>query len=61
VCFYWRAFNVESQERLTIESALRRAVAENAFELHYQPRISASTGQIVGAEALLRWRDKEHG
>ena len=61
VCFYSRAFNVESQERLTIESALRRAVAENALQLHYQPRIGAATGQIFCVEALLRWRDEEHG
>ena len=45
----------------TLEAALRTAVKENALELHYQPVVRISDGAIVGAEALLRWNDAEHG
>jgi diguanylate cyclase (GGDEF)-like protein/PAS domain S-box-containing protein len=45
----------------TLESALRSAVKENALTLHYQPVVRISDNAIVGAEALLRWHDEEHG
>jgi diguanylate cyclase (GGDEF)-like protein/PAS domain S-box-containing protein len=45
----------------TLESALRTAVKENALTLHYQPVVRVSDKTIVGAEALLRWHDDEHG
>lgn len=43
-------------ERLTQERALRLALANDGFELHYQPEYDASTCHWVAAEALLRWR-----
>ena len=45
----------------TLERALRVAVKENALRLYYQPVIRISDRAIVGAEALLRWSDPEHG
>ena len=45
----------------TLESALRTAVNEEALKLHYQPVLRMSDKAIVGAEALLRWHDPEHG
>jgi len=49
------------QERRSLELALRRAVAENAFELHYQPQVSLDDGHLTGFEALIRWRHPERG
>ena len=43
------------------EEALRRALAEGQFRLHYQPKVSLESGQIMGAEALLRWEDPGRG
>ncbi len=45
----------------TLESALRTAVKENALHLHYQPVVRINDRTIIGAEALLRWHDPEHG
>src|SRR6218665_3163686 len=46
---------------LQIENALRRALERQQFEMHYPPRGSLRAGQVVGAEALLRWRHPELG
>jgi diguanylate cyclase (GGDEF)-like protein/PAS domain S-box-containing protein len=45
----------------TLERALRTAVTEEALTLHYQPVVRMTDKAIVGAEALLRWHDAEHG
>ena len=53
-----------AQRRLkqhTLESALRTALKDNLLELHYQPVVRIDDNQVVGAEALLRWNDPEHG
>jgi diguanylate cyclase (GGDEF)-like protein/PAS domain S-box-containing protein len=44
-----------ARERLEVEAQLRHALAHNGFELHYQPILELATGQVIGAEALLRW------
>ena len=41
---------------LSIEQALREALKRGEFSLHWQPRVSVATWEVLGAEALLRWR-----
>ncbi len=59
--FYTPAMNDEALERVKIESALRNALDRNEFVLHYQPQVHLGSGEIVGMEALIRWRHPELG
>lgn len=59
--FFSPAMLVEAQNRLLLENELRRAIPENEFILHYQPRIDLCSGRIVGVEALARWQHRERG
>lgn len=51
----------QSREQVELLQELRGAVARGEFELFYQPKIYAPTGEITGAEALLRWRHPQRG
>jgi diguanylate cyclase (GGDEF)-like protein/PAS domain S-box-containing protein len=59
--FFTRELNALMTEQLELETHLRRALERNQFVLRYQPRVNLATGQIVGAEALLRWRIPQRG
>jgi diguanylate cyclase (GGDEF)-like protein/PAS domain S-box-containing protein len=59
--FYAPSMHDRVAERLSLETRLRRAVEAHEFELHYQPKVDLRTGTVVGLEALMRWRDPEHG
>jgi diguanylate cyclase (GGDEF)-like protein len=59
--FFSKEIKAQSIERLTLESALRRALECEQFSLHYQPKIDMTSGQITGVEALLRWAHPELG
>jgi diguanylate cyclase (GGDEF)-like protein/PAS domain S-box-containing protein len=59
--FFTRELNALMTERLELETYLRRALERKQFVLRYQPRINLATGQMVGAEALLRWRIPQRG
>lgn len=51
--------NMESKNiaDLQLENELREAIPNNELVVHYQPKYSSETGEIVGAEALVRWYD----
>ena len=59
--FFTPAMNVRAVERQAIEEGLRRALKQNEFALHYQPKVDLKTGAIIGAEALLRWTHSTRG
>jgi diguanylate cyclase (GGDEF)-like protein len=59
--FFAREMNERVESQIMIEAALRRALKNEEFVLHYQPRVSAATGRATGAEALLRWKHPEWG
>jgi diguanylate cyclase (GGDEF)-like protein len=50
------AEDAEESLNLTLEQRFAEALQDNAFELHYQPKINLHTGRVTSAEALLRWR-----
>ena len=59
--FYQPQMNVDLLSRMKMDHAMRIAMEQGQFRLHYQPQISVCTGQLVGAEALIRWTDAELG
>lgn len=59
-CFYQYHMQEQADARLTMEKNLRKAIEKNELSIHYQPQLSL-TGDIVGAEALIRWCHFTHG
>jgi len=59
--FFTAGMNVKVLARLDLELALRRALENDEFILHYQPKVNVNTGRISGVEALLRWNRPGHG
>jgi diguanylate cyclase (GGDEF)-like protein/PAS domain S-box-containing protein len=59
--FYAQSMNAVALRRLILEGKLRRALEQDEFELHYQPKACLASGELTGLEALLRWRDPELG
>ena len=58
---YSQAMDTLPTGRLTMESALRRAIDNHELLIYYQPQVNHRTGRIVGAEALVRWQHAELG
>ncbi len=52
---------VDRRSHMTLDHAMRQALVSGRFRLHYQPQVRLDDGRVVGAEALLRWRDPEMG
>ncbi len=58
--FFTPEMNERVESQLLLEAALRRALKQSEFRLHYQPRVTTG-GRIMGVEALLRWAHPERG
>ncbi|MDX7949574.1 EAL domain-containing protein [Lichenihabitans sp. Uapishka_5] len=52
---------VQADQRLNLQSDIKKALTDGAFEVYYQPRVSLCNDRIVGAEALVRWNHPERG
>ncbi|MDP9141933.1 MAG: EAL domain-containing protein [Pseudomonadota bacterium] len=59
--FFDAGMNAAARYRYEIERALRSALRDDVLNMVYQPQVSMESGRIVGAEALARWNDAEHG
>jgi len=53
--------NANLLARMQMEHAMRQALGLQRMAVHYQPQVNMATGRITGAEALLRWTDREFG
>lgn len=59
--FFTSLMQAEARRGLQLENSLRRALERDQLSLVYQPQVSLVSGQVIGAEALLRWRHPELG
>lgn len=59
--FFSNEMHQEVQERVSLTSELRFAIANGQLFLVYQPQVTAESGRIVGVEALVRWRHPRRG
>ena len=59
--YYTTEMNARSLERLNMTSDLRRALQRDELVLYYQPQVNLRNGEIIGGEALLRWRHPKRG
>ena len=58
---YTQDLTAQANERVALEHELRRAIERDEFSLYYQPKLSLDTQQLIGAEALIRWRHPTFG
>ena len=61
IVLYNASMDAANRERLQLETDLRKAIDEGQFLLHYQPQVHARTGEVCGAEALVRWEHPKRG
>jgi EAL domain-containing protein (putative c-di-GMP-specific phosphodiesterase class I)/ActR/RegA family two-component response regulator len=59
--FFSRERSARIAQRAVLEDQLRQAIVERQFVLHYQPRADLASGELVGAEALIRWQHPQRG
>jgi len=50
-----------SPEKFALEALLRHALAQGEFQVYYQPQVNIANGQVIGAEALVRWHNPDRG
>ncbi len=60
-CIFSASMSDRAAEKYQMEAALRRALDENRFRMHYQPKIDIVSGRVTGVEALIRWEHPELG
>ena len=61
VSFFSKDMRREYEQRETIERELHRAIANDEFEVYFQPQVGDDSGRVVGMEALMRWQHPEKG
>ncbi|TDM09145.1 MAG: bifunctional diguanylate cyclase/phosphodiesterase [Ideonella sp. MAG2] len=59
--FFESSMEQDARNQLEIQHDLRSAIERNELELYYQPKIDGKSGQITGAEALIRWHHPKRG
>lgn len=59
VTVYEKSMSDALNKKVTLEYLLREAIREEVFELYYQPIVDLSTEEVIGCEALMRWRGKD--
>ena len=59
--FFEAAMNAPAARRLALLGELRHALERGEFQMHYQPQVEVASGEMTGAEALLRWHNPEQG
>ncbi len=59
--FFETGMNAEAAAFITLGQDLRHALQRDQFDVHYQPIVDLGSGEVVGAEALLRWHHPERG
>lgn len=61
IMIYKSDMEQKAYEQIVLEHDLSQAIERKQLSLHYQPQIDLETGQLVGAEALIRWHHPEKG
>jgi diguanylate cyclase (GGDEF)-like protein len=59
--FFDEALDARAKERVVLEAELRHGIQAGQLRLHFQPKVDAGSGRLVGAEALVRWQHPDRG
>lgn len=59
--FFNQSMNEQALRRISLETKLYRAIKDEEFVLYYQPKVDISSGELIGLEALVRWRQSDGG